>query len=140
MVDGIPQSTPLRNGKLGIKSFNPNDINRVEVIKGATSIFGNGGNGGFINYITKNPNTAEKISGTTNIWGTSQLSKTDDALGYGVYQSLTGQIDKFNYYVSGSVEQTGNKYDAKGVLLLPTHGFDNTDIYSTYGKLEYVLA
>ncbi|TXE07922.1 TonB-dependent receptor [Gelidibacter salicanalis] len=140
MVDGIPQSTPLRNGQLGIKSINPNDISRVEVIKGATSIFGNGGNGGFINYITKNPNTAEKISGTTNIWGTSQLSKTDEALGYGVYQSLTGQIDKFNYYVSGSVEQTGNKYDAKGVPLLPTYGFDNTDIYSTYGKLEYALA
>ncbi len=140
MVDGIPQSTPLRNGQLGIKSINPNDITRVEVIKGATSIFGNGGNGGFINYITKNPNTTEKLNGTTNIWGTSQLSNTEDALGYGVYQSFTGQIDKFNYYVSGSIEQTGNKYDAKGTPLLPTYGLDNTNIYSTYGKLEYLLS
>ncbi|TVZ27844.1 iron complex outermembrane receptor protein [Gillisia sp. Hel_I_86] len=140
MVDGIPQSTPLRNGQLGIKSINPNDISSVEVIKGATSIFGNGGNGGFINYITKNPNSTKTISGTTNIWGTSQLSNTEDALGYGAYQSFTGQLDKFNYYVSGSVERTGNKYDADGVPLLPTYGFDNTDIYSTYGKLEYLLS
>lgn len=140
MVDGIPQSTPLRNGQLGIKSINPNDISSVEVIKGATSIFGNGGNGGFINYITKNPNSKKKLSGTTNIWGTSQLSNTEDALGYGAYQSFTGQLDKFNYYISGSIEHTGNKYDADGVPLLPTYGLDNTNIYSTYGKLEYLLS
>lgn len=66
MVDGIPQSTPLRNGQLGIKSINPNDISSVEVIKGATSIFGNGGNGGFINYITKKPQEQTNISGTTD--------------------------------------------------------------------------
>ncbi|WP_289022051.1 TonB-dependent receptor [uncultured Salegentibacter sp.] len=140
MVDGVPQSTPLRNGQLGIKSVNPQDIQRVEVIKGATSIFGNGGNGGFINYITKQPNIKEKITGTTEIWGTTQLSNTEDALGYGVYQSFTGQLDNFNYYVSGSLEQTGNKYDANGDPLLPTYGFDNTNIYSMYGKLEYLLS
>ena len=140
MVDGIPQSTPLRNGQLGIKSINPNDISRVEVIKGATSIFGNGGSGGFINYITKNPTTSEKLSGTTDIWGTSQLSNSQDALGYGVYQSFSGQFNKFSYYISGSIEHTGNKYDAEGIPLLPTYGLDNTDIYSTYGKLEYLLS
>lgn len=140
MVDGIPQSTPLRNGQLGIKSVIPQDIKRVEVIKGATSIFGNGGNGGFINYITKSPKTAEKISGTTEVWGTSQLTKTKDALGYGAYQSFTGELGKFNYYLSGSLEQTGNKYDANGEPLLPTYGFDNTRTYSTYGKIEYLLS
>eukprot|EP01089_Gocevia_fonbrunei_P017980 TRINITY_DN5991_c0_g5_i1.p1 TRINITY_DN5991_c0_g5~~TRINITY_DN5991_c0_g5_i1.p1 ORF type:complete len:795 (+),score=151.84 TRINITY_DN5991_c0_g5_i1:5618-8002(+) len=139
MVDGIPQSTPLRNGQLGIKSVNPNDISRVEVIKGATSIFGNGGNGGFINYITKNPASNKKIEGTTNIWGSANLAKTNDALGWGIHQSLKGNLNRFSYYISGSLEQTGNKYDADGVPILPTYGFDNTDIYSTFGKLEYLL-
>ena len=139
MVDGIPQSTPLRNGQLGIKSVNPNDISRVEVIKGATSIFGNGGNGGFINYITKNPTSNEKIEGTTNLWGTTNLAKTNDTLGWGIHQSLKGNLNRFSYYISGSLEQTGNKYDADGVPILPTYGFDNTDIYSTFGKLEYLL-
>ncbi|MCM4152810.1 TonB-dependent receptor [Arenibacter sp. N53] len=140
MVDGIPQSTPLRNGQLGVKSVNPNDISRVEVIKGATSIFGNGGNGGFINYITKNPATDKKIEGTTNIWGSINLAKTNDALGWGIHQSLKGNLNRFSYYISGSLEQTGNKYDADGVPVLPTYGFDNTDIYSTFGKLEYLLS
>lgn len=139
MVDGIPQSTPLRNGQLGIKSISPNDISRVEVIKGATSIFGNGGNGGFINYITKKPNATKKIAGATNVWGTSNLAKTNDALGFGVYQSLNGNLDNFNYYISGSYEKTGNKYDADGVVILPTYGLDNTHIYSTLAKLEYQI-
>ncbi|MEZ4970897.1 MAG: TonB-dependent receptor [Flavobacteriaceae bacterium] len=140
MIDGIPQSTPLRNGQLGIKSVNPNDISRVEVIKGATSIFGNGGNGGFINYITKNPTSNKKIEGTTDIWGSANLAKTEDALGWGIHQSLKGNFNRLSYYISGSMEQTGNKYDADGVPILPTYGFDNTDIYSTFGKLVYVLS
>ncbi|WP_192085383.1 TonB-dependent receptor [Algoriphagus sp. Y33] len=140
MVDGIPQSSPLRNGQLGIKSVSPLDISRVEVIKGATSIFGNGGNGGFINYITKRPNASRKIEGTTSLWGTSNLAKTKDALGYGVYQSLKGKLDKFSYLVSGSFEQTGNKYDANGDVILPTYGLDNTQIVTGLAKIDYQLS
>ncbi|WP_111307283.1 TonB-dependent receptor [Confluentibacter sediminis] len=140
MVDGIPQSTPLRNGQLGIKSISPNDISRVEVIKGATSIFGNGGNGGFINYITKKPNATKNIEGSTNVWGTANLAKTKDAMGFGVYQSLNGNLDKFNYYISGSYEETGTKYDADGVVILPTYGLDNTNIYSSLAKIEYQIS
>ena len=140
MIDGIPQSTPLRNGLLGMKSVNPNDISRVEVIKGATSIFGNGGNGGFINYITKNPDAGKPIEGTTNLWGTANAAESEDALGWGIYQSLKGNLDKVSYYLSASLEQTGNKYDADGVPLLPTYGTDNTKIYSTFGKITYPIS
>ncbi len=140
MVDGIPQSTPLRNGLLGIKSINPNDISRVEVIKGATSIFGNGGNGGFINYITRNGGSEKPIEGSTNLWGTSNLAKTKDAQGWGVHQSLKGQVRQLSYYLSGGFEQTGNQYDADGVPLLPTYGMDNTDIYSSFAKLSCQLS
>ncbi len=34
MIDGVPQSTPLRNGSLGIKTLDPSAIERIEVIKG----------------------------------------------------------------------------------------------------------
>lgn len=137
MVDGIPQSTPLRNAKVGLKSLNPNDIARVEVIKGATAIYGNGGDGGIINYITKKPNKYKKLSGTTNLWQTANLTKTKDALGWGAYQSLSGNINNFSYYASGSFEQTGNKYDANADVLLPTYGLDNTKIFSSLLKLGY---
>ncbi|MCT4699855.1 TonB-dependent receptor [Tenacibaculum haliotis] len=139
MVDGIPQSTPLRNAKVGLKSLNPNDISRVEVIKGATAIYGNGGDGGIVNYITKKPNKYKKISGRTNLWQTTNLKRVKDALGWGVYQSFSGVVNDFSYYASGSFEQTGNKYDANGEVLLPTYGLDNTKIFSGLLKLGYQL-
>lgn len=139
MVDGIPQSTPLRNGQVDLKSVQPSDIDRVEVIKGAAAIYGNGGDGGFINYITKKPAKNTPITGSSNVWTTSNLSKTDDAFGWGVQQSLKGGSEKLSYYVSGSFEKVGNKYDGDGVVISPTYGLDNTKIFSVLGKLNYQL-
>ncbi|WP_321480174.1 TonB-dependent receptor [uncultured Bacteroides sp.] len=140
MIDGVPISTPLRNGQIGLKAINANDLARVEVIKGATSIYGNGSDGGFINYITKKPQKGKPLSGTTNIWGTMNLAKADDSFGGGVYQSLQGSINNLRYVGSFSYEQTGNKYDADGVPLFPIYGLDNTKIYSGFGKLLYQLS
>lgn len=139
MVDGIAQSTPLRSGQVGLKSISPNDIERIEVIKGASSIYGNGGDGGFVNYITKKNQSDKAITGNTKVWGTSGLSKTSDAQGFGLYQMLKGNYKKISYYVSGSYEKTGNKYDADGTALLPTYGLDNTKITSVLGKLSYQI-
>ncbi|MDO5970718.1 TonB-dependent receptor [Flavivirga aquimarina] len=139
MVDGIPQSTPLRNGLVDIKSVLPNDISRVEVLKGAAAIYGNGGDGGIINYITKNANKNIPITGSSNVWTTSNLSKTDDAFGWGVQQSLNGGLDKVSYYISGSFEKTGTKYDGNGDIISPTYGLDNTKIFSVLGKIGYEI-
>lgn len=58
LIDGIPQSTPLRNGARDLRVIDPSVIERIEVIKGASSIYGNGADGGIINYITRK--TVEK--------------------------------------------------------------------------------
>src|SRR5688500_14194537 len=46
MVDGVPQSTPLRNGAMDLRALDPAVIERIEVVKGATAIYGNGAAGG----------------------------------------------------------------------------------------------
>ena len=75
LIDGLPQSTPLRNGRLAIRSLDPSVIERVEVIKGATSIYGNGAAGGIINYITKNPQSENGFNGKLNL--ATNFSATD---------------------------------------------------------------
>ncbi len=137
MIDGVPQSTPLRDGGLDMKTINPNDLKAVEVIKGATSIYGVGGSGGFVNYITRSAYKDKPIGGTTQIWGTSNLTKLKNSLGPGIYQSLYGGIGKWSYYLSGSYEHTGNIYDAKATPLFPTYSLANTKTISSMGKLVY---
>src|SRR3546814_18559958 len=52
MVDGIPQSTPLRDGKRSGFTVDPAFVERVEVIYGANAIPGVGATGGVSNYVT----------------------------------------------------------------------------------------
>jgi len=136
-VDGIPQGTPLRNGQLGIRSVDGNVLERVEVINGATSIYGGGAGGGIINYITKRPATDKKLSSTTRLNSHGSLVKTDESLGYDVSQLFTGTINKLDYVLNAGYEQTGTQYDNDGDVLLPTYGLANNHSVSLFGKIGY---
>ncbi|WP_264523153.1 TonB-dependent receptor [Flavobacterium sp. N502536] len=137
MIDGVPQSTPLRNGMRDIRSIDPLAIERVEVIKGATAIYGNGADGGLINYITKKPNVSKAISGQTSIGSTGFLSKPDQTFGGYIGQQFTGKIKKFDYVVSGRFENTGVSRDAKGRVLSPEYGLNELDMWNVFAKVGY---
>ncbi|HLT44170.1 MAG TPA: TonB-dependent receptor plug domain-containing protein, partial [Luteimonas sp.] len=53
MVDGVPQSTPLRDGSRDAHTIDPAMIERIEVIHGANALQGLGASGGIINIITR---------------------------------------------------------------------------------------
>ena len=52
MIDGVPQ-TGYRDGSRQLNSISPAMIDRIEVVSGASSIYGSGATGGIINIITK---------------------------------------------------------------------------------------
>ncbi len=54
LIDGIPQSTPLRATDRDIRIIDPAAVSsRIEVVKGSTALYGDGAIGGVINIITK---------------------------------------------------------------------------------------
>jgi len=117
MIDGVPQSTPLRNGSLGMRSLDPHVIERIEVIQGATSIYGNGAAGGIINYITKKPTTTSKFNLDTTASTRFSAVKLDDSAGIKVTTTASGNLEDFNYIVSLGVENNGVLRDAEGDAL-----------------------
>lgn len=137
LIDGIPQSTPLMNGSRDMRTIDPAVIERVEVIKGATSIYGNGSGGGIINFITKKPEDGKAVSGETNISGNGNLTQWGNTLGYRLSQTLHGNIKKFSYVVSGVYEENGVQKDAKGVVIAQPDGLGETKNYNLFGKLSY---
>ncbi|MCL7987625.1 TonB-dependent receptor [Sphingobacterium sp. lm-10] len=138
LIDGIPQSTPLMNGARDMRSIDPAVLERVEVIKGATSIYGNGSAGGIINYITKkNDLNAPRIGGTTTLRGTLAPAKADETGGYRFAQSLYGRSNKWNYAVSGVMDYTGLQRDGDGVPLGQTDGLSNNRQYNAFMKVGY---
>lgn len=140
MVDGVPQSTPLRNGSVDMRTIDANVIERIEVIRGATSIYGNGASGGIINYITKNnSNYKDKISSQTDIASTGSVLNSNSTLGGRIYQSFYGRVGKIDYTTGGSYEQTGLVKDADGDILGPTYGLSNNRIYNAFSKFGYQI-
>ncbi len=137
MIDGIPQSTPLRNGEVDLRSIDPAVLQRIDVLKGATAIYGNGATGGLINYITLTPQNDAVIAGKTTLNLTGSLAGLKNSVGGRVGQLLHGKYKKFDYAVSGVYERTGEWKDAKGKLLGPNYSLGETDSYNAFVKLGF---
>lgn len=137
MVDGVPQSTPLRNGAMDLRALDPAVIERIEVVKGATAIYGNGAAGGLINYFTRNPKTNKLLNSHTSAGTTGSLTKRSNSMGGRLSQLFYGDKGKFSYVVSGVYEQTGEQKDADGDVLPPVYGLGETDSYNAFVKLGY---
>lgn len=139
LIDGIPQSTPLMNGSRDLRTIDPSIIERVEVIKGATSIYGNGSGGGIINFITKKPSGDKIISGDTRISTSGNIDHSSNTIGYRVSQTLHGSIKKFSYVISGVYDETGVQKDAEGNVIAQPDGLSETRLFNGFAKLGYQI-
>ncbi|RBQ04309.1 TonB-dependent receptor [Pedobacter miscanthi] len=140
MIDGVSQSSPLRNAEVDLRSIDPSVLERIEVVKGATAIYGNGAAGGLVNYITMVPDTAAKFAGKTQINLNGSLVKVKNSEGGRINQMFYGKLGKFDYVVSGMYEQTGEYKDAKGDVVGPNYSLGETDSYNAFAKLGYAPA
>jgi iron complex outermembrane recepter protein len=137
MIDGVPQSTPLRNGSLGVKTLDASAIARIEVIKGATSVYGNGASGGVINYITKQAQSNNTASGEFSIASRFSAVKPAESAGARVSAAINGKLDKFSYLVTASYEENGVQRDAEGDILGLLYGLSDSETENYFTKLSY---
>ena len=120
MVDGVPQSNPLRDGSRDGHTIDPLMLERVEVIHGANAIHGMGASGGIINLITRRPTQTWQQS--IRVESLVQEEDLRNSLGYGANYSLSGRTGNFDLLLSAGYRSSGVNYDANGTLV----GFDNT--------------
>lgn len=137
MIDGVPQSTPLRNGSLGVKTLDPSAIARIEVIKGATSVYGNGASGGIINYITKQATSDGKPEGEISLSSRFSAVKLEESAGARVSAAINGRADKISYLFTASYEENGVQRDADGDILGLQYGLSDAVTENYFTKLGY---
>lgn len=130
LVDGIPQSTPLRNGERSGFTIDPAFVDRVEVIYGANAIQGVGATGGVINIVTTPaPGTGDPLI-RVNTSVTSDDFE-DDGFHYraaGLFGKSFGATDAV---IGAAIEKRGLYYDGddNAVAIDPTQG-DLADSFS----------
>ncbi|MBL9207671.1 MAG: TonB-dependent receptor [Opitutaceae bacterium] len=73
LVDGIPQSNPLRAGKRESITVDPFFLERIEAVHGSSATQGMGATGGLINFVTR---VAPAADGFTSSFETSGVTST----------------------------------------------------------------
>lgn len=117
LVDGVPQSNPLRDGSRDGHTIDPLMLETIEVIHGANAIHGMGASGGIINLITKNPTEAFQQSLRLEAFFQEDSS---NSLGYGMNYGVSGTAGAFDGVAGVGYRYTGVGYDANGDII----GFD----------------
>lgn len=140
-IDGVPVSNPLRDGGRDLRLISPNAITGIEVIRGASAIYGQGGAGGVINYVTRKGKADDGWKFRTEL-GTGFSTQHFGGSGSpSISQSATGAVKGFDVTLNGSYEHVGGQFDADGDRLAPDPhnfgGISDSDIWNVFGKVGY---
>ena len=141
-INGIPQSTPIRDGSRDGYTIDPFFIDRVELIYGSNALQGIGATGGVVNQVTVGPPTHDGVSGRTLVQAT---------LGHDLGDSVGGKLAALVGWRDGALDATagvafdarGAFYDGKGRRI----GMDNTQgdvqdsrTLSVFGRFGWQIA
>lgn len=141
LIDGVPQSTS-RNVSRDFVNIDPAMVERVEVIRGATSLYGNGATGGVINIITRRG--AGPVRFSTEVSSEASVSSPGgEGAGARLSQGISGARGAVDFVASMSVGRTGALFDAEGDRIPPDPtgqgGFAETTSQDVLGKVGYTF-
>lgn len=142
MIDGVSQ-TGSRDVARQLNSISPNMIDHIEVVSGATSIYGSGATGGIINIITKRADKSEPISFQTKLGVASADNFRGHNLAYQVGQTVSFTDEKIDGFLGLDYTSRGSQFDGNGdrISLSPWQGSTmDTDTIDVNGRLNFNLA
>ncbi|MEO8366873.1 MAG: TonB-dependent receptor [Pseudoxanthomonas sp.] len=110
LFDGIPQTSPLREGNRSGTFTDMGVIGRIEVINGPSASEGIGASGGIINYISKTPEEGTH----TQIVSRYSTQSHDDSEGWKLGVNFGHKQDSYDVLVSAALLERGMPYDGNG--------------------------
>ncbi|POE06190.1 TonB-dependent receptor [Pectobacterium odoriferum] len=122
LIDGIPQSNPLRPTYREMHTIDYSMVERIEVIHGANATNGMGATGGVINIITRRPENGS-FNQHINVQTTIPTEKIrGETASYKTTYRVDGREDYFDYLFSIGYENQGLYLDGNNRPV----GVDNT--------------
>ena len=140
-INGVPQSTPIRDGARDGYTIDPFFVDRVEVIYGSNALQGIGATGGVVNQVTIGAPAADGWAVRTLTQGTVQRGFGSDAGGKaaGLLAYRNGAFDMTGGL---SFERRGAFVDGRGrrIGVDGTQGeIQDSDSWSAFSRLGYQL-
>lgn len=142
-IDGIPQSTPVRDGSRDGYTIDPFFIDRVEVIYGSNALQGIGGTGGVVNQVTVPAPKADGVTVRTLVQGTASDGFDSEAIGGKVAALVGWRAGALDASLGGAFERRGAFVDGAGnrIGVDGTQGeIQDSDSWSVFGRVGYQLS
>ncbi len=138
LVDGNPVS-PSTGSTVDVTQVAIGDVERIEIIKGATSaLYGTSAMGGVVNVITREPTANFRVSADVSGGNWGEQSEKDNPLAkkHGNFEVSTKQDKWYGQVVADLTESDGFKApDTPGKSTQGWHGHKNT----VSGKFQYAF-
>lgn len=142
-INGVPQSTPIRDGSRDGYTIDPFFIDRVEVIYGSNALQGIGATGGVVNQVTVGAPLRDGVSVRTLIQGSAQDGLGGASLG-GKAAALAGwRSGAWDATVGAAIERRGIFLDGAGrkIGVDSTQGeIQDSDSNSLFGRVGVALS
>ena len=145
MLDGVPMNTPLRDVSRILSLIDLNSVERVEVVAGASSLYGAGATGGTANFITKRATDGgPRLSTNTSV--RAFTANLGSSLRPEASATLTGKAPTgWDYVMIGTGRFANKTYDGAGRELpsdqfLGQGGGDRYSNANFLGKFGYDFA
>nr|WP_319554230.1 TonB-dependent receptor [uncultured Vibrio sp.] len=116
MIDGVSLQSSRQISRY-LDSIDPFNIDRIEVLSGATSLYGAGASGGVINIITKKAQS-DDIEFESFVGGSSGFNSGED-FDYKIGQAISGGSEKVQARAAVIYSETQGYFDASGDIVTP---------------------
>ncbi len=121
-INGIPQSTPIRDGSRDGFTIDAFFIDHVELIYGSNALQGIGATGGVVNQVTVGPPKEDGLSGRVLVQASTDAQAHGDGLGWKTAGLGAWRSGAFDATLGLAYEARGAFYDGHGARI----GVDNT--------------
>jgi len=138
LIDGVPQSNPLRDSSRDSYTIDLSMVERIEVIHGASAEHGLGATGGLINFVTRR-GEGEGIRQHAGVRLTTDDDFESDGFGHKLDYRISGQQGDWDFVAAATRQERGTFYDGNDdVVGIAYPGeLQNSESYDLFGKLGY---
>ena len=113
-IDGVPQTPNANSNGTDLRVIDPSLIERIEILRGPSAVYGDGGTGGVVNIITRRP-TEDSISYELDFRvGTSLTQVEEDSFFYNGRFGVAGSDGKADGRIDLSYDLLQDRFDANG--------------------------
>jgi iron complex outermembrane receptor protein len=140
LIDGVPQSNPLRDSARDSYTIDLSMVERIEVIHGASAEHGLGATGGIINFVTRKPASGQ-VNQSVSASVTSDDDVDSDGQGYKLNYRVSGQAGNWEYLGGATYQQRGVFYDGEDEIVGIAYPgeIQNSDSHDVLAKIGYWL-